>query len=112
MKKIEAIIRLSRFEQIRNALAEIGVNFFTMQDVKGYGLQRGETLVYRGSTYDSDFIPRLQLDILTEADKVEEIIETIMDAGRTGEVGDGKIIVLDVDQVVRIRTAEKDAQAL
>ena len=112
MKKIEAIIRLSRFEQIRSALAEIGVNFFTMQDVKGYGLQRGETLVYRGSTYDADFIPRLQLDILTEADKVEEIVETIIAAGRTGEVGDGKIIVLDVDQVIRIRTAERDAQAL
>ena len=104
--------RLSQFERIRNALAEIGVKFFTLQDVKGYGLQSGKKLMYRGSIYDSDYIARLQIDILTTADKVAQIVETILSSGRTGEVGDGKIIVLDVDQVIRIRTAETGANAI
>ena len=112
MKKIEAIIRLSRFDKIRDALAHIGVNFFTLQDVKGFGLQKGEQLMYRGSVYDADFIARLQLDILCTDDKVDEIVRTIANAGRTGEVGDGKIIVLDLASVTRIRTAETGAEAL
>ncbi len=112
MKKIEAIIRLSRFEKVRDALASIGVRFFTLKDVKGFGLQKGETITYRGSTYDSDYIARLQLDILASDDMAESIIEAILSAGRTGEVGDGKITVFDVDQVVRIRTQETGAQAV
>jgi nitrogen regulatory protein PII len=112
MKKIEAIIRLSRFEQVRDALAGIGVRFFTLTEVKGFGLQSGHKMVYRGSTYDSDYIARLQLDILCEENKVEDIISTIMESGRTGEVGDGKIIVYDVNHVVRIRTAETNAEAI
>jgi nitrogen regulatory protein PII len=112
MKKIEAIIRLSRFDAIRDALAKIGVNFFTLKDVKGFGLQKGEKLVYRGSVYDSDYIARLQLDILCESDKVDEIIDTIVRAGRTGEVGDGKIMVYDIASVTRIRTGEIDASAI
>jgi len=112
MKKIEAIIRLSRFDAIRDALAKIGVNFFTLQEVKGFGLQKGEKLVYRGSVYDADYIARLQLDILTTDEKVNQIVSTIQEAGCTGEIGDGKIVVLDVQQIVRIRTAEKGAEAL
>lgn len=112
MKKIEAIVRLSRFDKVRDALAEVGVNFFTLQDVKGFGLQKGQKLVYRGSVYDSDYIARLQIDILTTADKVDLIVDTILAAAKTGEIGDGKIIVLDVDTVVRIRTAEKDGAAI
>ncbi len=112
MKKIEAIIRLSRFDRIRDALADIGINFFTLQDVKGFGLQKGEKLVYRGSVYDSDYIARLQLDILCPEDLVEQVVDTIVKSGRTGEVGDGKIIVLDVAQVVRIRTGEQGDSAL
>ena len=112
MKKIEAIIRLSCFDKIRDALAEIGVNFFTLQEVKGFGLQKGKTMTYRGSMYDADFIPRLQLDILTEENKVEDIVQVILTAGRTGEVGDGKIMVLDVEKVVRIRTGELNAAAI
>lgn len=112
MKKIEAIIRLSRFEKVRDALAKIGVNFFTLKEVKGFGLQKGEKIVYRGSSYDSDFIARLQLDILTTEDMVDSIIEAIMSAGRTGEVGDGKIAVFDVQSVTRIRTAETGADAI
>jgi len=112
MKKIEAIVRLSRFEYIRDALADIGVNFFTLKDVKGFGLQKGKKMVYRGSTFDSDYIARLQIDILTTDDKVDSIIEAIVRSGRTGEVGDGKIAVFDVQSVTRIRTAERGAEAI
>ena len=112
MKKVEAIIRLSRFDKIRDALADVGVKFFTLKDVKGFGLQKGEKLIYRGSVYDADYIARLQIDILTTADKVEMIVDTIVEAGKTGEVGDGKVIVYDVDSVTRIRTAEKDEAAI
>lgn len=112
MKKIEAIIRLSKFDKVKEALAQIGVNFFTLTEVKGYGLQQGEQMVYRGSVYGAEFIARLQLDILTTEDKVDRIIQTIMQAGRTGEVGDGKIMVLDVEYVTRIRTAEVGESAI
>lgn len=112
MKKIEAIIRLSRFEKVRDALAGIGVRFFTLKDVKGFGLQKGEKITYRGSTFDSDYIARLQLDILANEDMVTQIVDTIVSSGRTGEVGDGKITVYDVDHVVRIRTAETGADAI
>jgi len=111
MKKIEAVVRLSQFDSIRDALADIGVTFFTMSDVKGFGLQR-EKRVYRGSVYDADYIARLQIDILATDDKVQQIVETIVNSGRTGKVGDGKITVYDVSSVVRIRTGETGAEAL
>jgi nitrogen regulatory protein PII len=106
MKKIEAIIRLNRFDIVRDALADIGVKFFTLQEVKGFGLQKGKQMVYRGSVYDSDYIARLQLNIFTSDDKVDQIVDQILQAGRTGEVGDGKIVVLDINQIVRIRNGE------
>ena len=112
MKKIEAIIRLNRFDAVRDALAEIGLNFFTLEQVKGYGLQKGEKMVYRGSVYGADYIARLQLNILTTNDKVDQIVNTIVKSARTGEVGDGKISVYDVDHVVRIRTGETDESAI
>jgi len=112
MKKIEAIIRLSRFDKVRDALAEIGVRFFTLKDVKGFGLQKGEKLMYRGSIYDADYIARLQIDILTPTEKVDAIVAAIEAAGKTGEVGDGKVMVYDIESVTRIRTGEKDAEAL
>ena len=112
MKKIEAIVRLSRFDKVRDALAGIGVNFFTLSDVKGFGLQKGKKLVYRGSGYDSDYIARLQLDILCEDEKVSAIVDTIIESARTGEVGDGKVVVVDVSQVTRIRTGENGAEAI
>lgn len=112
MKKIEAIIRLSCFDKVRDALAKIGVNFFTLKDVKGFGLQKGEQFVYRGSVYDADYIARLQLDILTTNENVEPIIAAILSAAKTGQVGDGKITVCDVSQVIRIRTGESAASAL
>lgn len=112
MKKIEAIVRLSRFEVIREALADIGVNFFTLTEVKGFGLQKGEKLMYRGSVYDSDYIARLRIDIYCTDEKVDSIIDTIAASGRTGEVGDGKIIVIDLEHVLRIRTHEIGAAAI
>jgi nitrogen regulatory protein PII len=112
MKKIEAIVRLSRFERIRDALAEIGVNFFTLTEVKGFGLQKGEQLMYRGSVYDSDYIARLRIDIFCNTEKVDQIIEAIVASGRTGEIGDGKIVVIDLEHVVRIRTFEVGAAAI
>ncbi len=112
MKKIEAIIRLSRFDKVRDALAEIGVNFFTLNEVKGFGLQKGEQLTYRGSVYDADYIARLQLEILCPATKADQIVAAILKAGRTGEVGDGKVVVIDVESVTRIRNGEKDENAV
>lgn len=112
MKKIEAIIRLSRFEAVRDALAEIDVKFFTLSEVKGFGLQRGEQLTYRGSVYDADYIARLQLDLLAPSDKVDAIISVIASAGRTGKVGDGKISVFDIERIVRIRTGEENESAI
>jgi len=112
MKKIEAIIRLSRFDKIRDALALIGINFCTLQNVKGFGLQKKEKMVYRGSVYDADYIARLQIDILTTDDMVDAVVDAIISSGKTGEVGDGKIIVYDVQEVVRIRTGEKGSEAV
>ncbi|MCB0638383.1 MAG: P-II family nitrogen regulator [Lewinella sp.] len=112
MKKIEAIVRLSRFEKVRDALAEIDVKFFTLSEVKGFGLQKGEKLMYRGSVFDADYIARLKIEILCNTEKVDAIIDAIISAARTGEVGDGKIYVSDVEHVVRIRTSETDAQAI
>ena len=112
MKKIEAIIRLSRFEAVRDALAAIDVNFFTLTEVKGFGLQRGEKLTYRGSVYDADYIARLQIDLLAPASKVDAIVGAITSAGKTGKVGDGKIAVYDVEGIVRIRTGERDESAI
>ena len=112
MKKIEAIIRSTKFEAVRSALAEIGVKFFTLIEVKGYGLQGGEKLVYRGSSFDTHFIGRLRLDIVTTDDQVEKIIQVILSSGKTGEIGDGKIVVVPVDNVYRIRNADEGAAAL
>ena len=112
MKKIEAIIRLNRFDAVRDALAEIGVRFFTLEQVKGYGLQQGEKMVYRGSVYGADYIARLQLNLLTTTDKVDLIVDTIAKSARTGEVGDGKISVYEVQHVVRIRTGETGEAAI
>jgi len=94
MKKIEAIIRTQKFDKVRDALAQIDVKFFTLKEVKGYGLQKGEKLKYRGSSFGKDFIARLQIDIVTTEDKVDQIVSTIIEAGKTGEVGDGKIFVM------------------
>ena len=112
MKKIEAIIRSSKFDDVKEALAEIGVNFFTFSSVKGYGKQQGKHVVYRGAVYDVGYIARQKLEIAVTDDKVKEVVSTIQKAAATGEVGDGKIIIIPVEEVVRIRTAEVNESAL
>ena len=112
MKKIEAIIRTTQFSAVQDALAEIGVRFFSLKEVRGYGLQRGEARMYRGADLGPGFIPRLQMDIVTKGDMVDEIIKTIERSAKTGEVGDGKIFVSDIAQAVRIRTGERDESAI
>jgi len=112
MKKIEAIVRLSRFDRIRDALALIDVNFFTLSEVKGFGLQKGEKLMYRGSVYDEDFIARLKIDIFCTDEKVQPIIDAILSAGKTGEIGDGKIVVIGLENIIRIRNGDAGPEAL
>ncbi|MEM9884955.1 MAG: P-II family nitrogen regulator [Bacteroidota bacterium] len=112
MKKIEAIVRLARFDKVRNELANIGIQFFTMKEVNGFGLQQGAKKMYRGSIYDDDYIARLQVDILAEDEQVEDIVAAIRRSGKTGEVGDGKISVYHVEEVIRIRNGERGANAL
>jgi len=112
MKKIEAIIRLTKFEDIRQALADIGVPFFTLKEVKGFGLQKSKAIVYRGSSYDADYIPRLQIEIFCVSDKADEIVNVILESGRTGEVGDGKIAVIDLESIYRIRNGATSSQAI
>jgi nitrogen regulatory protein PII len=112
MKKIEAIIRLSRFDEVRDGLATIGVNFFTMSKVEGFGLEVGETMRYRGSEFNANHVARLKLEILADADRVDDITKTIVETGRTGEIGDGKITVYEVQHAVRIRTGEEGMQAI
>lgn len=112
MKKIEAIIRVTQFEEVRDALAEIGVQFFTLKEVRGYGLQKGRVMTYRGANHGADYIARLQMDIMAIDSKVDSIVETIEKSGRTGSVGDGKIIVFDIDTCVRIRTGERNENAV
>lgn len=112
MKKIEAIIRTSKFDAVRDALGEIGVRFFTLTEVRGYGLQKGEKHTYRGADLGADYIPRLLMEIVVPNERVEEVLDTIEKSGRTGSVGDGKIFVYDVAKSVRIRTGERDNDAI
>ena len=112
MKKIEAIIRTTKFDAVRDALADIGVRFFSLKEVKGYGLQQGEKHKYRGADLGAEYISRLQMDIVVTNEKVDEVIDTIEKSGRTGSVGDGKIFVYDIIKSVRIRTGERDKDAI
>lgn len=112
MKKIEAIVRFSTFEDVKEALENIGVNFFTYMEVNGHGKQKGETVTYRGAVYDSGDIPRVLIEIVVVEAKAQEVIDTILEHGRTGTIGDGKIIVSAVEEFYRIRTGEKGDSAL
>ncbi len=112
MKKIEAIIKPFKIEEVKDALAEAGIAGMTVSEVKGYGRQAGHTELYRGAEYVVDFIPKIKIEVVVKADDVEAIIEKIMAAARTGKIGDGKIFVTDVEKVVRIRTGEEDEEAI
>lgn len=112
MKKVEAIIRSSKFEEVREALAGIGVNFLTFMEVKGFGKQKGEEVYYRGAVYDIGYIARMQLEILATDEQVDDIVACILDSAYTGETGDGKIIISDVERVVSIRTRTEGKDAI
>ncbi|MFU2135495.1 P-II family nitrogen regulator [Gallibacterium anatis] len=112
MKLVSAIIQPFRLDEVREALTDIGVHGITVSEVKGFGRQKGHTEIYRGSEYTIDFLPKIQIDIAVGDDLVENVIETIVEAAQAGRVGDGKIFVLPLEQVVRIRTRETGDDAL
>ena len=112
MKKIEAIIRPFRIDDVREALAEIGVKGMTLTEVKGYGRQKGHTELYRGSEYQIDFLPKIKLEVIIADNLADKVVDTIMNAARTGQVGDGKIFVYPVEDVIRVRTGESGEDAL
>jgi nitrogen regulatory protein P-II 2 len=112
MKLVIAIIKPFKLDDVRNALGQIGVSGLTVTEVKGYGRQRGHTEIYRGAEYAVNFLPKLKIEVAVAADRADKVVETITATAKTGQIGDGKIFVVDVDHVVRIRTGETDADAL
>ena len=112
MKKIEAIIRPYKLDDVREALNAIGIRGITVTEIKGYGRQKGHTEVYRGSEYKIEFLPKIKLEIVVNDPMVEQVISTIIQSSKTGEVGDGKIFISDVDDVIRIRTEESGEEAV
>jgi nitrogen regulatory protein P-II 1 len=111
MKKIEAIIRHFKLDEIKTALTEVGVEGMTITEVKGYGRQKGHTVMYRGNEYAIDFVPKVKMEVVVTADNMKKVVDTIMEKAQTGQMGDGKIFISDLAEVVRIRTGEtgKDA---
>ncbi len=112
MKKIEAIIKPFKLDEVREALSEIGVSGLTVTEVKGFGRQKGHTELYRGAEYVVDFLPKVKLEVVVADSLVERAMEAIINAARTGKIGDGKIFVTAVEQVVRIRTGESGEAAI
>jgi nitrogen regulatory protein P-II 1 len=112
MKKIEAIFKPFKLDEVREALSEIGVSGLTVTEVKGFGRQKGHTELYRGAEYVVDFLPKVKVDVVVPDALVDNAIDAIVKAARTGKIGDGKIFVSSVDQVIRIRTGETDEQAI
>jgi nitrogen regulatory protein P-II 1 len=112
MKKIEAIIKPFKLEEVKDALAEIGVEGMTVSEVKGFGRQKGKTEIYRGSEYVVDFLPKIKIEVVLSDDKCHAACETILAAARTGKIGDGKVFILAVEEAIRIRTAERAEAAV
>jgi len=112
MKKIEAVIKPFKLDEVREALSEIGVSGLTVTEVKGFGRQKGHTELYRGAEYVVDFLPKIKLEVVVTTDLLEIALEAIIKAARTGKIGDGKIFVSSVERVIRIRTGETDAAAI
>lgn len=112
MKKVEAIIKPFQLENVKDALSKIGVLGMTVSEVKGFGRQKGHSELYRGHEYVVDFLPKMKLDILIDDDMVDEVVTVIMEAAKTGKIGDGKIFVLPVEECVRIRTGERGPDAI
>ena len=112
MKKIEAIIRHFKLEDVKNALSEQGIQGMTITEVRGFGRQKGHTEVYRGAEYAVDFVPKVKVEVVVTNGNVQKVIDTIMRAGQTGQIGDGKIFVIALEETVRIRTGETGEEAI
>jgi nitrogen regulatory protein P-II 1 len=112
MKKIEAIIKPFKLDDVREALAEAGATGLTVTEVKGFGRQKGHTELYRGAEYVVDFLPKVKIEVVVPDDRVDRCVEAILNGARTGKIGDGKIFVYPVEQVIRIRTGERGEQAI
>ena len=112
MKKIEAIIKPFKLNDVKDALHEVGLQGMTVSEVKGFGRQKGQTEVYRGSEYSVDFLPKIKIEVVLHDDKVEEAMDAIMQAARTGKIGDGKVFVFPVEDAIRIRTEERGDKAI
>lgn len=112
MKLVMAIIKPFKLDEVRDALSGIGVQGLTVTEVKGYGRQKGQSEIYRGAEYAVHFVPKLKLEIAVSADQAEQVVDTLKGSANTGQIGDGKIFVLDLEQAVRIRTGEAGSEAL
>ena len=112
MKKIEAIIKPFKLEDVKEALSEIGIEGMTISEVKGFGRQKGHTEIYRGSEYTVDFLPKIKIEVVIVDDLVDNAVEAIVKAARTGKIGDGKVFVSPIENAVRIRTEEKGEHAV
>lgn len=112
MKKVEAIIKPFKLDEVKEALSSIGVQGLTVSEVKGFGRQKGHTELYRGAEYVVDFLPKVKLELAVDDEQVDRVVEAIIETARTGKIGDGKIFVMDLGQAVRIRTGEAGSRAL
>ncbi len=112
MKKIEAVIKPFKLDEVKEALHEVGVSGITVTEAKGFGRQKGHTELYRGAEYVVDFLPKVRLEVVVDDDQADRVVEAIAGAARTGRIGDGKIFVSAIDQAVRIRTGERDSDAI
>ena len=112
MKKIEAIIRYFKLEEIKDALTDVGVQGMTVSEVRGFGRQKGHKAQYRGAEYTVDFLPKVKIEVVVPDEQAQTAIDTIIEKGQTGRIGDGKIFVTELDRVIRIRTGETDENAL
>ena len=112
MKRIEAVIKPFKLEDVKEALTEAGITGMTVSDVKGYGRQQGHSELYRGAEYVVDFLPKIKLDLVVAEEQVDEVVSLIAQSARTGKIGDGKIFVSPIERIVRIRTGEEDEEAI
>ncbi|RXJ97022.1 transcriptional regulator [Arcobacter sp. AHV-9/2010] len=112
MKRVEAIIKPFKFEDVKEALAKVGVAGMTVSDAKGYGRQQGHSELYRGAEYVVDFLPKIKIELIVADEDVERITTAIIDAAKTGKIGDGKIFVSPIEKIIRVRTGEEDEEAI
>jgi len=112
MKKIEAIVKPFKLDDVKEALNEIGIQGMTISEVKGYGRQKGHKEIYRGAEYVVDFIPKVKIEVIVEADRADQVVEAIQKSANTGKIGDGKIFIFSIEEVIRVRTGEKGKDAI